>query len=66
MPKLELEPYVFLPSLSTEAILFIVFSGDEYHLKQTTSRLGLDFHLKAMEQDEEHCLWRRKEIKDRR
>lgn len=30
------------------------------------SRLGLDFHLQELEQDEERFLWRRKEIKDKR
>jgi hypothetical protein len=65
-PKLKLKPYVFHPSLHIEATLFIIFSGDEYHLKQTMSRSGLDFHLQELEQDEEHFLWRRKEIRDKR
>jgi hypothetical protein len=42
---------VFLISLHIEAALFIIFGGDEYHLKQT---MGLDFHLQELEQDGEH------------
>jgi hypothetical protein len=49
-----------------EANLFIIFSGVEYHLKQSMNRLGPDFHLQDFEQAEEHSLRHRKEIKDKR